>query len=279
MTRRTHLSNYAQRAVTLTELLVVLVIVSIMATIAVPVAVNKAHQARITVAQQEVREIGQAMEQCGTIHGFYVPIHLLDNINDAAAIGRDNDAPADSLDNEARSSTYLIDPLSNLSTQTQLSLAAGYPGFGATPNKRIIDLVDTWAGPFINFQRVWLDEDVSNPDTGAGIETILRRDWPLDPWGQPYRFYGPTGLLGGDDAKDTDPDSWRTDLNAFTGELPHSRGVDAHDLDAQKDFDRFAIVSYGPDNEKDPPGDNTPDDINYRFGGAFASGSFKAFYH
>src|SRR3990170_2792993 len=69
-----------QGGVTLTELLVVLLIISLLSTIAIPVYVTRAENAKVNTARQETREIAQAEEQCAIIHGFYVPLQILDDL-------------------------------------------------------------------------------------------------------------------------------------------------------------------------------------------------------
>ena len=66
--------------VTLTELLVVLVIVALMATLAVPVAINRAQQSKVTAARADAKMLAEAEEICAMIHGFYVPLQVLDDV-------------------------------------------------------------------------------------------------------------------------------------------------------------------------------------------------------
>src|SRR5262245_24954443 len=77
----------SQRGVTLTELLVVLVIISILSTIAVPVYINHAERGRIATAQSEVKTIAEAEDACGSFHSFYVPLQVLDDISGQAGNG------------------------------------------------------------------------------------------------------------------------------------------------------------------------------------------------
>ena len=60
----------------------------------------------------------------------------------------------------------------------------------------------------------------------------MRNGPALDPWGTPYMFYSPLGVIGGGDL----------DSDAFGGGA----------VTAQDDrFETFAIVSYGPDGQSD----------------------------
>jgi hypothetical protein len=69
-----------------------------------------------------------------------------------------------------------------------------------------------WQGPYVTYQPGAIDDAASEYDEGT----------PLDPWGQPYLFFSPLGLLA-----------------------PRSQSVT---LDSYGDaFDQYTIVSYGPD--------------------------------
>lgn len=234
--------------VTLTELLVVLVIVSILATIAVPVYINKAENARIAVAQYECRQIADAEEACAAHHQFYVPLQLL---NDMPAVTGTR-AEADSIDREP-SSIYLIDPSRSFD---HLNLNQPFISTAAT-DVRVVNLIRNWEGPFLNPQRVYKGTSSGDPINLTG--DVNRQDYPLDPWGQPYRFYAPEpfGLIGSSSAI-LDPLSWQN--TSFSDGLVTT-------TDNSRGFEKFAIVSYGPNGipNTDSSSDRT-DDIAYFFG-------------
>ena len=246
--------SFTQRraGVTLSEMLVVLVIISLLSTIAVPVYVNRAEDARRATALDEVRNIAEAMDMVGIFHGFYVPIQLLDDIpgdESSGLIGSDADAIG--LED---SSIKLIDVNSSLEALTaQPSLSDD------TSNARVRSLIQNWQGPFMSFQRVFIsDSDTADPGPGELNPFLKKLDHPLDPWGQPYRFYSPRGLVGAA-AVSTDPTVWASES--------FSDGT----VTTQDDrFDRFAIVSLGPNQQlgADPgvPGGEVSDDIFYEFG-------------
>ncbi len=84
-----------------------------------------------------------------------------------------------------------------------------------------------WKGPYVTFQSGRTQTTDSPYDRGS----------PLDPWGNPYYFFSPLGLLRGDSGSVT--------------------------LELYGDsFDRYTIVSLGPD------GVLSQDDLNYQFGPA-----------
>lgn len=250
---RFYCKKITSRAVTLTELLVVLVIISLLATIAIPVYVNRAQQARITTAQREVREIAEALKACALVHEFYVPLQVLDdlhpNVNLTSVI-------EDDLENESDSTIHLIDATQD----PELQIGAGQLTLqNRSTNPRVASLFNFWAGPFLNTQRYHLKQ-VLNPSNSD-----VRDDLPLDPWGQPYRLWSPLGVVG-DNAQDPSISGFTdTSFNgALTRNLPH--------------YDRYAVVSYGPDGVTGSlSSSNRNDDIRYLFGALLTESSFAAF--
>lgn len=257
-------------AMTLTELIVVVAIIGLITTMAVPTVTTQFQKAKKSTAEAECQQIAKAMELCATRHGYYVPIHVLDDIfsdvNNLLTGSRT--IVADDLDNELGYSSgriYLIDPFVDLDTQNnsgnQAEMDDGQ-GSGYT-NRRVYDMINEWGGPFMTFSRSF--EDTQSSDR----RTILRRDFPLDPWGQPYRFYCNLGLIGENQADSSDANDWESD-SVFNGRLPTTQPTSPR-------FDRFAIVSYGPDMEEDDLNDytdGTGDDIYCLFGGSFNTNRF-----
>jgi len=241
--------------VTLTELLVVLLIIAILGTIAVPVYLNRIETARVRVAQAEVRELAQAEDMVAAIHGFYVPLQMLDDVVPPTPA----DTRADSIDNEATANPYLykvaLPPDAQLGTQLQLS--------DRTTDKDVASLYNNWQGPFINFNRYFKGVEGGALIANAvdSTDQQIQRDFPLDPWGQPYRFYGPLGILGSN-ATELNFQQW--DRDAFSDLFQND-----YSGDRERDpFDRFAIVSYGPNQVPNRTADLTGegDDIIYLFG-------------
>jgi prepilin-type N-terminal cleavage/methylation domain-containing protein len=251
-----HLRKQTNRAVTLTELLVVVAIISLLATLAVPVYVSQIQRARLSTAQHEVRIIAEAEQQVAILHGYYVPIHILDNIPNQES-GVSTSGPRDDFDNlDNPAQHYLIDVYRSLDDQRKDSQDNLNQ---ADTNDRVNRLIEGWQGPFLNPKRVRYDgEDLGNPGTGA-----VTLDLVVDPWGNPYRFYTDLGLLGNSNAP-TSPQQiidWTWD----NGDLNNSNEIER--------FDRFAILSFGPDSVTgyETPSTNQPvvhgDDIYYEFSG------------
>ncbi|MCB2154785.1 type II secretion system GspH family protein [bacterium] len=245
--------NRAMRAVTLTELLVVLAIISLLATIAVPVFVQKTHQARIATARMEVREIAMAQDMCAMTHGYYVPIHILDNVPNLN-VGSTGTAHDNFADYPTASTTYVVNPFLDLAEQVsagQDDLAVGT----ADPNDRVAQMINYWQGPFLNAKRVYTGNDIVN-DPQDLTQQEVSYDFVLDPWGRPYRFYSPIGIIS-------------TASESTINATPSNNDIDDGNINQNQDdrFDRFAIVSFGSNGESDSSTvQEFDDDIFYEFG-------------
>ena len=205
--------NTLRRGVTLTELLVVLAIIGLLATIAVPVYVNKMEQAKVNTARHEVLELANAEEVCGIMHGFYVPLAMLDDIPYRSA---NRPSRVDDVENTRDiTNPYLI----NTGVPILEQRTVGQSRLGDN-TKSVENLFYGWQGPFINFKRYFMGPGIyvepTNPDP-----TNITRDYPLDPWGNPYFVVSEEGVI--------DPDGFLTN-----NQLDHS-------------FDRLTILSLGAD--------------------------------
>lgn len=244
--------------VTLTELLVVLLIIAILATIAVPVYLNRVETARIRTAQAEVRELAVAEDMVAAVHGFYVPLQTLDDVIEPEAGVVDQDA--DTIDNEP-TNLYLykvgLPPEAQLAGTNQRQLNR------TDTDNDVATMIDNWQGPFINFNRFFKGLTADNRQKTNIVDSDpdeVSRDFPLDPWGQPYRIFGPLGILGNDAFE---PDSftlWNVDNKFDLAQQNRSTEQDP--------YDRFAIVSYGPNQIPNRSIDQVGegDDIVYLFG-------------
>lgn len=251
MRRYTHKPN---RGLTLTELLVVMVIIGLLSTVAIPVYVNRMEEARVKICQAEERELAQAEEQCALLHGFYVPLQMLDDRPTIQGLT----STGDIIDREIQS-IRVINPLVRPEVQigNQVTLGDGFNG----NNARVREMVRHWGGPFLTPQRVYTgDEDPKDP----GFENTLmaQLDFPLDPWGQPYRFYSPIGIIG----------SNASTLNLINLQVGFSDGTLTQIDD--RDLERYAIISYGRDNLPETGVGAIRDDIIHLFGTAGVESDF-----
>jgi prepilin-type N-terminal cleavage/methylation domain-containing protein len=248
-----------QRAVTLTELLVVLAIISLLATLAVPVYVSQINRARVATAQAEVRSIAEAQQAVAVTHGYFVPIHILNNVPNAPT-GASSTGDRDDFVRVSSNTVFAIDATISPDRYRNGDVSdANYNPRIQTSgsNSRITRMVETWQGPFLNPKRIRYD------GASAGVQGSgdYSRDLVVDPWGNPYRFYFTGGLIG-DGSLPTGPltDS-QVNLAVDNGNVTPS-GAE------QGRFDRFAILSYGPDSVSGYASNNSlisGDDVFYTF--------------
>ena len=232
-----------QRAVTLTELLVVLAVIGLLATIAVPAYLNHTEVAKLQVARQEAKELANAQLSCYLLHGFFVPLQMLDDIFIPPTDRNASDRYDDIWNTERQfSNLYLIDPnvapVRQMGMQVQLSQ---YNRTSALFDKRVADLYFGWGGPFVEVKRVYTGRDFKPNISQALLDDERARDWPLDPWGNPYRFYSPIGIIGSNADTQMDEAGYASALDNYT----FGDGV----LTQRGEYrlGRYAIVSYGPD--------------------------------
>lgn len=245
---------HRHRGFTLTELLVVMVIIGLLSTIIVPVYISRMEDARIRVARAECREIAQAEEQCAILHGFYVPFQVLDDMPK-----RTGSPAGDYIDREP-DSIKVVDPM--IRPDIQRLRAGGQFSFAMRDtNTRIGNLINHWSGPFITPQRVYDvpgGYSVGNPAWETSSEARL--DFPIDPWGEPYRFYSPEGIIGAQALVTGSTTGYNTDTY-FDGQLTTL---------GDRNFPRYAVVSFGKDNLPDVSSggalSTNLDDIVYLFG-------------
>jgi hypothetical protein len=129
---------------------------------------------------------------------------------------------------------YLID--TGISVETQRT---SQPQIGdSTDNQKVANMLNFWQGPFLNPTRVWFDPDRYESSWDPTMNSTDRRhDYPVDPWGIPYRMYSAIGIVG---------------TNATSSSNYNSDGFSDGNLTQNEDrFDRFAIVSFGPDGISD----------------------------
>ncbi len=238
-----HYGYHGRRGLTLTELLVVMLIIGLLSTIAVPVYINRMEDARIRVAKGECREIAMAEEQCALIHGYYVPFQVLDDKAKIQGITSTGDA----IDLEQTGQIFLINPL--IAPQNQRGNQPRLQD-GA---QRIQNMRDHWEGPFLNPQRVYTGNEDPKSLNFVNSPTV-RLDFPLDPWGEAYRFYSPLGIIGTSALQVTEPG---LGIDFSNGQLT---------TQDDRNFDRYAVVSFGRDNQRETFGSNGQDDVIYFFG-------------
>lgn len=239
----TPITRSREQGVTLTELLLVLLIVSLLATLAIPTVTRRARDARVAAAQADAKALAEAQMTCGLIHGYFVPLQLLDDVP------RNNDIESDHIGN---ADNVLV---TNINQEIQDQI-----GTQLTIDTSALD--DVWEGPFYQAQRVYVDD----PDNPFQVQT-LEHDFPLDPWRRPYILYSPVGVVGSTAGSAAAAGTLVTDdlIRANPSSWGNGQVTTQNDR-----FDRWAIVSFGPDGQAgDINGSPTDlgDDIIYFFGG------------
>jgi type II secretory pathway pseudopilin PulG len=226
----------------LTDTLVVVAAIALLTAIAIPVYLNRDERAKIDQATAEIESLALAQIAAAEAHGFYVPLQMLD---DLAVREASRSSRTDDIGNEPKS-IRLIDPANPSGTQLLLT----------ADNPRVKDLLANWKGPFYESKRVYMTTSDGSiyPEKADGA--AIMRDYPLDPWGTPYRFYSPSGMIGSSATSESPAD---LDSDAFS-----DGAITTHD----DRFDSFAIVSFGPDGKSASAVSNPEqqnDDIIYLF--------------
>lgn len=301
-----NVTRHKQEGGIVVETLIVLAVIALLILIAIPVYLDRAEDAKMAQAQAEVLALAEAEQTVARVHGFYVPLQMLDDLDGTASA---RTATTDDLANEP-DTIYLIHAGRPAADQigAQPSLASG--------GRDVAKLKAGWQGPFYESKRISsagllgleiasleLDRvegiiagSRSADEAAAALESqfeltaaqshaiagdpfgelageaeglsdarreelsaliarlrsqMIRRDYPLDPWGAPYRFYSPAGIIGSSAA---DPD--RIESDEFS---------DGVLTESDTRFDTYAIVSYGPDGLSDKVSGNNDDVIQFLF--------------
>lgn len=180
-----------------------LILMGLLATAHPPAALAQAGDARTVAAQADLRALATALETCALDTTYYVSLETLNDLDWSAA------NPL--WDNLTRSGgPYVLRPTEGRFRPARVNLATAF---------------NRWQGPYMTYQDGQTQTGTTPYDQGS----------PLDPWGTPYYFFSPLGLVRGD-----------------AGTITLELYGDA--------FDRYTLVSLGPD------GVQSTDDLIYRFG-------------
>ncbi len=258
------------RGVTMTELLVVVVVVALLATLAVPVYTNQAAKARVATTQMEMKQLAESMQRVAMDTGYYIRLYALndgftgDAVPNAAAASRLGGVADNGITNQIdNSQIYHRSDEIFLSTEMGLPPANGIALFQQLVRN---ETNFGWDGPYINWHR-----DVNN------------NDWPDDPWGNDYIFFSFYGATF-PPPDPSNPFEYFTqtgpimlsegpEYQVSTGTGATGGAVTTRQFPTTRIFDRPTLLSLGPNGL---PGNGTNnggdgygqgDDIIYQFGG------------
>lgn len=252
---------------TIVELVIAFIIIAVLTLIITPTLSNRAQEARIAAARQDVEHLAEAMERAAIDTGYLYRMYVLNDVPGGDGVSnvdeddiiqgiRDNDVTSDNPYESP--SEIFISPYTQDFAPDQDDL------FNRLTQGNNAETDFGWHGPYVNWRR----------DTNDN-------DWPDDPWGNDYLFFSSAGILyppvpgatgelsqdHSDTFQDTGPD--------FTTDQGANQSYNA------LIFDRFAILSMGPNGL---PGDGSGsggsadrygggDDIIRFFGGTASPGA------
>ena len=121
---------------------------------------------RDTVALAEMVTLATQLEVCAIQTTYYVSLETLNDLSSDYL-----NTPYDYINYEG--GTFVIRPTEGRFRPQRINLLTAF---------------NAWDGPYMNYQ-------ASQTQTGF---TPYDRGSPLDPWGNPYYFFSPLGLLRGD---------------------------------------------------------------------------------
>lgn len=197
--------RHRRRGVTLLELLVALVIISILATVATGVYTKEILRARYAKTRAEIAVMEIALNRYYIDLGSFPPSGSGNNTS-SLAVGNGN---------------------------MHVALRSGFGNLGPTPR---------WAGPYIEWDYNRLGDINGNPVTGSAFPR--NRMNFLDPWGTPYLYIASSEYetYGGTELPSSDPfaslETWynpstfqliSNGANGTTNSAPN-RGLEADDV-------------------------------------------------
>ncbi len=189
------------RGFTAVEIAMVATVIAIIALLVLPVYRERVHSARIAAANDELASLAKAILLAEADLGIQIRLQDLDNGVQTAA-------------------------LDNTNTDTQPPIAAwnGTLETVVPVNRDVI--VERWGGPYAAFKNFRTVNDLADfwyidtsndgfiyvvgnggdgPNyTGNIIDRISFDRYPVDPWGQPYVFYG-VGMFPADNGTSNEP--------------------------------------------------------------------------
>lgn len=212
---------------TAVEIAMVAAVIAILSLIVLPIYRNRVDDAKIAAAQADLNALMKAEQAVQADTDAYARLEDLDNVQLFGYMGA---PPAAGIDKEVPFFIYIkpANPSVPLDTRHVMDATERVRFAGTDQNPK-------WRGPYIAFQRSMMYQDLLNinafplrdyylasKNPGPGSYQLAVQDipgvgnlkdsnenrYPIDPWGNPYMFFPPTGN--------------GADANAATQEFPSS---------------------------------------------------------
>ncbi len=213
---------------TLVELLVVMAIIAILASIVVPNAIKYITRSRATKAQSEIASIELALTAMLSDAGRSDINHLFDPMKVREFIG------LDTADLGAEMTKLAFEAAQKLYTVTLYALLR--EGRVALTDDYTIRLSNGDSRP-VNFG------DVLNNNVIRKLGTSYLEDLGVDPWGNMYQIFPGPWRTKRVDGRLVSPVPFRMYMNIENSDLPGSKGAAGHP-------DGYELITYDPDTEE-----------------------------
>lgn len=244
--RRAH-----SRAFSALEILIAVIILGILAGLVVPTVQNRVKEARIRTATNDVKTIVDALTRVAIDSNYFVPLHILDDVhldtsvsgistwdhNNADAINLEETNPNVASGKEKEifidiEEGDFVDSADNRRLFDQMigELGSGSPSY--EDRKRALDRF-RFVPPYVSWNRDGDDDDMQD-----------------DPWGNPYFFFTPKGMVHDYDSRDP---LLRKIQHEITEDFDYTTFSGSSGAQCDEIFDRYVVLSMGPDGM---PGDD-----------------------
>ncbi|MCX7718351.1 MAG: prepilin-type N-terminal cleavage/methylation domain-containing protein [Candidatus Sumerlaeaceae bacterium] len=174
----------SQGGFTVLELLIAVIIIGILVAIIVPVYTDRAEQARLTAAQQDLDALKTAQEHAAIDTAYFYALYVLDDVRDFDGVPSSNpNDRTDGIRDEVLRTDISGDPRRIFIDTTSGQVPAGFATIFSQIQTSETNF--NWNGPYVNYTRRSL----------PGEFTDVPADMPLDPWGRPYLFFTKDGYF------------------------------------------------------------------------------------
>jgi prepilin-type N-terminal cleavage/methylation domain-containing protein len=210
-------TGYMNRAFTILELLIAVIIIGVLVAIITPVYQNRAEDARRAAAQSDLESLSKAQQHAAIDTGYFYRLYVLDDLR-----GDINNPPielSERIDSEHLRTDVGNPTLLFIDSREGNLLLSGDDIYRRMQN----DPVNfNWNGPYLNLSRKTGEFTAQQP---------YPEGLPMDPWGNPYLFFTQEGVL-------QERDRQGVFLEVYVA-------ADGNSYDATV-FDRPTILSLGP---------------------------------